>query len=160
MFTVFDRNAFSAFFTDVQSVRFLGSALKKITFSHNEILLATQRKEVLTSNHRVPTFTPPPPLREGSHVEIIWTRKLPPPPQGDRPAIQLNHIKFSTYSALASEWTPSINERVAIKKPTIVLSDLRCLPNPSVTRHKIQIKFVELNWINECAELTHGALYS
>jgi hypothetical protein len=37
-------------------------------------------------------------------------------------------------------------KRVAIKKPTIVFSDPRCLPNPSVTRHKIQIKFVELNW--------------
>ncbi len=36
-------------------------------------------------------------------------------------------------------------KRVAIKKTTIVFSDLRCLPNPSVTRHKIQIKFVELN---------------
>ncbi len=38
-------------------------------------------------------------------------------------------------------------KRVATKKPTIVFSDLHCLPNPSVTRHKIQIKFVELNWI-------------
>jgi hypothetical protein len=45
-------------------------------------------------NHKVPT---PPPLREGRQVEII----IPPPPHWDRRAIQPNHIKFRTCSALA-----------------------------------------------------------
>ncbi len=36
-------------------------------------------------------FRPPPhPLREGRQVEKIWTRKLPPPPNWDRRAIQPN----------------------------------------------------------------------
>ncbi len=46
---------------------------------------------------------PPLPLREaeGRQVEIIWTRKLPPPPHWDRRAIKPNHIKFRICSALA-----------------------------------------------------------
>ncbi len=57
--------------------------------------------------HNVPT---PLPLREGRQAEIIWTRKLPPPPHWDRRAIQPNHIKFRTFSALAPIWTTPINE--------------------------------------------------
>ncbi len=59
--------------------------------------------------HRVPIPSPLP-LREGRQVEIIWTRKLPPPPQWDRRVIQRNHIKFRTCSAHTPMWAPPINE--------------------------------------------------
>ncbi len=50
--------------------------------------------------HRVPTPTPLP-LREGRQVGIILNEEIaPPPPHWDRQAIQPNHFKFRTCSAL------------------------------------------------------------
>ncbi len=59
-----------------------------------------------TIHHRVPTPTP----FLYASWEIIWTRKLPPPPpHWDRRAIQPNHIKFMWSSAPYKRKCPLVN---------------------------------------------------
>ncbi len=67
----------------------LGS--KPLTSSLNVARKLTQQGRGDSTGCRPPPPSPVP-LREGRQVEIIWTRKLPPPPHWDRRAIQPNQI--------------------------------------------------------------------
>jgi hypothetical protein len=45
----------------------------------------------------------------------------PPPPHWNRRAIQPNHVKFRTCSALAPKWTPPINESAELTQGALKL---------------------------------------
>ncbi len=78
----------------------------------------------------------PLPLLEVKAGEIIWTRKLTPPPHWDRRAILPTHIKFRTCSALAPMWTHPINEIAVLTQWALSLK---------VQKHEIVLNFFGLN---------------
>ncbi len=92
------------------------------TLKYNTVLCSPTAVFMVTNGGGCPTGCRPSPrplpLREGRQVEIIWTRKLPPPPHWDRRAIQPNHIIFRSCSTHEPMWTPPINES-ALGRPSV-----------------------------------------
>ncbi len=69
---------------------------------------------------------PPPPIiyaKEGRQ-KSFERGNYPPPPHWDRRAIQPNHIKFRTCSALAPMWTPPINKNAEQTRGPLINSVL------------------------------------
>jgi hypothetical protein len=83
-----------------------------------EVVIERQKMAIM-EDHRVPTPIPFFSTRGRAIGNHLNEEIAPSPTHWDRQAIQPNHIKFRTYSALAPMGTPPINESVELTQGTL-----------------------------------------